>query len=151
MINWRHIPEVRLLVLGLPLQVLWETAQLPLYTVWYQKGWGYILYSVVHCTLGDLLILVISYELVALLNRNRQWVDRTILWNGLAFTALGAGYTIYSEVINVYIEKTWAYTDVMPIVPIIGIGLAPLLQWLIIPPILLWLTRLTRQQTRKSQ
>ncbi|MBI3345037.1 MAG: hypothetical protein HY028_09335 [Gammaproteobacteria bacterium] len=45
MINWRHIPEVRLLVLGLPLQVLWETAQLPLYTVWYQKGWGYILYG----------------------------------------------------------------------------------------------------------
>lgn len=151
MINWRHIPEVRLLVLGLPLQVLWETAQLPLYTVWYQKGWGYILYSIVHCTLGDLLILLISYELIALLNRNRYWIDKGVLWNGLVFTVFGAGYTIYSEVTNVYIEKTWAYTDVMPIVPIVGIGLAPLLQWLIIPPLLLWLTRLTGQQARKSQ
>ena len=151
MINWRHIPEVRLLVLGLPLQVLWETAQLPLYTVWYQKEWGYILYSIVHCTLGDLLILLISYELIALLNRNRYWIDKGVLWNGLVFTVFGAGYTIYSEVTNVYIEKTWTYADVMPIVPIVGIGLAPLLQWLIIPPLLLWLTRLTGQQARKSQ
>ena len=151
MINWRHIPEVRLLVLGLPLQVLWETAQLPLYTIWYQNGWGYILYSVVHCTLGDLLILLISYELVALLNRNRYWIDKGVQWNGLVFTVFGAGYTIYSEITNVYIEKSWAYTDTMPIVPILGIGLAPLLQWLIIPPLLLWLTRLTGQQSRKSQ
>lgn len=121
--------------------MLWETAQLPLYTVWYQKGLGYILYSVVHCTLSDLLILLISYELVALLSRNRYWVNGTIRGNGLVFTALGAGYTIYSEITNVYLEKIWAYTETMPIVPMLGVGLAPLLQWLIMPPLLLWLMR----------
>ena len=147
MLNWRHIPEVRLLALGLPLQLLWEMAQFPLYTIWHQNGWGYIIYSLVHCTLGDLLILLISYELVAVLNRSRYWVYKVALWNDLGFTALCAAYTIYSETTNVYIEKTWAYTDVMPIVPIVGIGLAPLLQWLIIPPILLLLIRLTAQQS----
>jgi hypothetical protein len=32
----------------------------------------------------------------------------------------------------------------MPLVPVVGVGLMPLLQWLLIPPVLLWLMRLTQ-------
>jgi len=32
----------------------------------------------------------------------------------------------------------WAYTDAMPRVPITGTGFMPLLQWLVIPPLVLW-------------
>lgn len=145
--TWRHLPETRLLALGLPLHLTWESAQLPLYTLWREAEWDYILYSLAHCTLGDMLILLLCYEFIVLLKRNRHWLDSTTLWNGLAFTALGAGYTVYSEITNVYLEKTWAYTEMMPRVPFIGVGLAPLLQWTIIPPLMLWLlrTRAARQ------
>lgn len=46
------------------------------------------------------------------------------------FTSLaaGAGYTIYSEWFNVDVRGSWAYTDLMPVVPVIGTTLAPLLQ-----------------------
>ena len=138
---WITIPEVQLLTLALPLQLLWEIAQFPLYTVWHEGDWGYILYGLVHCTLGDLLILLCIFWLVALFNRNRRWYLEAVLANGFLFTILGIGYTIYSEIVNVRVKGTWGYTELMPIVPVIEIGGMPFLQWVFIPPILLVLMR----------
>jgi len=39
------------------------------------------------------------------------------------------------------IKSTWGYTDLMPLIPIVDIGVTPLLQWLLIPPVLLWWMR----------
>lgn len=142
--RWRAVPEVQLTMIGLPLSLLWEVAQFPLYTVWHQNDWSYILYGLAHCTAGDVLILLVIYELVALLNRNRRWFEDNVLFNGLLFTLVGVGYTIYSEITNVRIKGTWGYTELMPIVPVIEIGGTPFLQWLLIPPILLGLMRLLR-------
>jgi len=150
--RWRNWPEVKLVMLALPLELLWETAQFPLYDVWHQNDWGYILYGLAHCTLGDLLILLILYEVIALLNRNRAWyATNSILASGLLFTLLGAGYTIYSEIMNVRVKGTWGYTELMPIVPIVDIGGMPFLQWLLVPPVLLWLMNMTNaaQQIRE--
>ncbi len=139
--NRRHFPEARLLLFALPLETLWEFAQFPLYTVWQENPWNYILYSLVHCTVGDLLILLVSYELVALLYRARDWYRKRPILNALLFTALGAAYTIYSETVNTGPAGAWDYTEHMPIVPLLGIGLTPLLQWLLIPPLLLGFLR----------
>jgi len=139
--GWRAWPETRLILVGLPLELLWETAQFPLYDVWHQNDWGYILYGLAHCTLGDVLILLATYEIVALLRRKRGWFLTHAVSGGALFTLLGAGYTVYSEIMNVRIKGTWGYTDLMPIVPGLGIGGMPLLQWLLIPPLLLWLMR----------
>lgn len=140
--GWRFVPEIQLIMLALPLELLWEIAQFPLFTVWQEGDWSYILYGLAHCTLGDLIILLIAYWLVALLSSNRYWYRVSILPSGLLFTALGVAYTIYSEIVNVRIKGTWDYTELMPIVPVINIGGMPFLQWVLIPPILLWLMRL---------
>jgi hypothetical protein len=140
--KWISIPELQLVMFGLPLELLWEVAQFPLYTVWHEGDWSYILYGLVHCTLGDLLILLIAYWLVALLNRNRYWYRSNILVNGFLFTLLGLGYTIYSEIVNVSIKGNWDYTELMPIVPVIEIGGMPFMQWVLVPPVLLWLMRM---------
>ena len=132
------IPELRLLRLALPLELLWEIAQFPLYDVWHQDKWSYILYGLAHCTLGDLLILLIAYELVALLAGGRSWYRSAPITGGLLFTLLGVVYTIYSESINVRIKGAWGYTELMPIVPLVNIGGTPFLQWLLIPSVLIW-------------
>ena len=53
----------------------------------------------------------------------------------MVFTAivLGTAYTIFSEWLNVAIRGTWSYTVAMPVLPWLGTGLTPLLQWLIVP------------------
>ncbi len=35
------LPEPRLIGLALPMELLWEVAQLPLYDVWHTSAWGY--------------------------------------------------------------------------------------------------------------
>jgi hypothetical protein len=43
---------------------------------------------------------------------------------------------------NAVTRATWAYSPLMPILPFAGIGLSPLLQWLLLP----WLSfRLARR------
>jgi len=139
--GWRNWPEVQLIMLALPLELLWEVAQFPLYDVWHQNDWGYILYGLAHCTLGDLLILLVLFEAIAFLNRNRYWYADNVLFSGVLFTAFGVGYTIFSETMNVRVKGNWGYTDLMPIVPVVDIGGMPFLQWILVPPILLWLMR----------
>ena len=53
----------------------------------------------------------------------------------IIFTAivLGVAYSIFSEWLNVEIRRTWSYTPAMPVLPFLGTGLTPLLQWLIVP------------------
>jgi len=139
--DWRSVPEIRLVVLALPLELLWEIAQFPLYTVWHEGSWSYILYGLAHCTLGDLMILLVGYWLVALSNRDRDWYLNTVLPNGFLFVMLSAVYTVFNESTNVRTE-TWGYTALMAIVPVVDIGAMPLLQWVLIPPVLLWLMRM---------
>jgi hypothetical protein len=57
--------------------------------------------------------------------------------------ALGSGlaYTIFSEWLNTEIRDSWAYTEWMPTLPLIGYGLAPFAQWLLVPPLALWWAR----------
>ena len=53
----------------------------------------------------------------------------------MVFTAiaLGAAYTVFSEWLNVEIRRSWSYAASMPVLPLLGTGLTPLLQWVIVP------------------
>ena len=141
---WEKSPEIQLLMLSLPLQLLWEIAQFPLYTVWHEGDWSYILYGLVHCTLGDLLITLSVFWFVSLLNRSRYWIFSPSFSNIIIFTALGLSYTIFSEIMNTRIIGTWGYTELMPIIPVIEVGGMPFLQWLLIPPVLIGLIQLVK-------
>ena len=143
--RWLTLPEIQLLTLALPLELLWEIAQFPLYTVWHEGGWGYILYGLVHCTLGDLIILLLVFWLVSLVKRKRYWYRAPGLSATALFTIAGAAYTVFSEIWNVRVKGTWGYTELMPVVPVIEIGGTPFLQWLLIPPVLVWLMWLYSQ------
>ena len=52
---------------------LWETAQLPLYTIWSTGTRLEILFAIIHCTAGDLLITVLAPAFAALAARIRRW------------------------------------------------------------------------------
>ena len=53
----------------------------------------------------------------------------------LTAIVLGIAYTNLSEWLNVQILRRWSYTAAMPVLPLVGTGLTPLLQWLIVPGI----------------
>lgn len=115
---------------------VWEALQLPLYTLWREADAPKLAYSVFHCTLGDVAIGVLAIAFAILILGNSAWPRERYV--PVALAAIGAGlvYTIYSEWLNVSVLKSWAYSDAMP--QAFGIGLGPVLQWLILPAVALW-------------
>jgi hypothetical protein len=116
----------------------WETLQLPLYTLWSKGTLKQQAFAVVHCTLGDAMIAGLSLLLALALFASTTWPRPSTAVVYIASLASGVGYTIYSEWLNINVRGNWAYSDLMPVVPIIGTGLTPLLQWVIVPTLALW-------------
>ncbi len=133
-------PRALRLYLGVSLvaHLGWEILQLPLYTLWSTGTLRQQAFAVVHCTLGDAMIAGLSLLLGLALFARATWpragVAR-VYWASLAF---GVGYTIYSEWLNISVRGSWAYSDLMPVMPVIRTGLAPLLQWFVVPTLALW-------------
>lgn len=120
----------------------WEIAQLPLYTIWTEGAVQQIVFAVLHCTAGDLLIASVSLLGALLLVGVPTWpADRYWPTAALAIVA-GLAYTVYSEWLNTEIRASWTYGNLMPRLPWIGTGLAPFAQWIVIPLAgIIWLRR----------
>lgn len=140
----RRLPEwplaIRRYVWGsFALHLVWEIVQLPLYTLWTTGTLSQQAFAILHCTVGDTMIAGLGLLLaLAVINRS-TWpaAGGRIIWVCVLF--LGVGYTLYSEWLNVTVRRSWAYSEWMPIIPFIGIGLSPVLQWFIVPTLVLWL------------
>lgn len=68
--------------------------------------------------------------------------------DGAVTILLSVGYTASSEWMNVAILGSWAYAPAMPTVDVAGfeLGLSPLAQWLVVPPLALYLgSQITRK------
>ena len=121
-------------VLAFALNLTWEIAHVRLYTIWTTADWPGVAWALIHCSLGDVLIALAMFALASLVLRRADW-PASRPWTGGLIVVFGAmAYTASSEWYNVYRAGNWAYTASMP--TIFGIGVSPLLQWLILPPVL---------------
>ena len=121
--------------------LLWEALQLPLYTIWTTGTAHEIAFAVVHCTGGDVLIALSALTLALIAVGTKSWPADSHRWVMLVTLALGVGYTIFSEWLNVIVRSSWTYSPLMPVVPILNVGLSPLLQWTVVPFVALCLAR----------
>lgn len=119
---------------------MWEWMQSPFYQdvsiqineiVWFR----------IHCTLVDVLIMLGSAVFIAAARRKPGWFTNPRPGDFALLTAAGVLYTAISEYVNVEILGRWAYSALMPRIPVLGSGLVPLLQWLLLPTLVLLLTR----------
>lgn len=117
--------------------LLWEFAQMPLYTLWQDKSSLKIFLFGLHCTAGDIAIASAALLSALLLVGTPDWPRRGYKKVAYLTIALGLAYTVYSEWLNVYIRKSWDYAPAMPLVPPFELGLAPLAQWIVIPSFIL--------------
>ena len=120
--------------------LVWETLQLPLYTIWTTGSAREQAFAVVHCTGGDVLIALSTLAASLLLLRCKDWPKERFGQVALLAIGFGVAYTGFSEWFNVHVRRSWAYSEWMPVLPIAGgIGLAPLLQWALVPTLAHWL------------
>lgn len=116
------------------LNLAWEIAHVRLYTIWATEGGMNVAWAVLHCTIGDVVIALAMFALTGIVLWRMDWPESRP-WIGCIIVIFGAMiFTVWSEWYNVYRAGNWGYTASMPM--LFGIGLSPLLQWLILPPVM---------------
>jgi hypothetical protein len=132
---------VRFLVVLGGLNLVWEIGQLPFYSLWHDGSWQEIGYAIAHCTAGDVLI-ALACAIAALAFIGWHWPrpGRKSAIFMLSFIAFGEAYTVFSKWLNTTVRLRWSYSDLMPVLPPLGTGVAPLLQWIAVPTLAFWLS-----------
>lgn len=145
--------RARLSAIGRYLAVLgvgnlaWEFALMPLYTLWSKGSPREIVFAAIHCTGGDIAIGGAALAGALLLFGNTAWPNARFTPVAIATVAAGFGYTVYSEHVNTA-RGAWGYSAFMPVLPGLGIGLAPMAQWVVVPLLAFAASRLpTASQT----
>ena len=128
----------RYLVASLLVHPIWEILQLPLYTIWREGSFGQIAFATLHCTVGDVMIAGLSLLVALALFGRPLWPHEGARAIWITLLILGVGYTIWSEWLNVNVRRSWAYSELMPTLPVLGTGLGPLLQWVLVPTVVLY-------------
>lgn len=125
----RYLP---LLVAG---NLVWELLQLPFYTLWLEGTPRARAFAVAHCTIGDVMIGTATLLISVMLFGRHGWPHFKHGRVLGAATFAGVAYTVFSEWVNTQVTMSWRYADSMLQVPPLGTGIAPLLQWLAVPPL----------------
>ena len=133
----RYVPALAIL------NTVWEIAQLSLYTLWEEGSLPSIAYAVLHCTLGDVAIGTLALVFALIATRAGSVPSWSLRKVGLIAVIAAVGYTVFSEWMNTVARAGWEYSALMPLLRFgeLEIGLSPLLQWVVIPPLALWLAK----------
>ena len=136
--NW---PETNVALFAFLLNLPWEIWQIPLF-----KGVASLAHwdGVIMCTraaVGDAVIALLAFWLVTATVRSRGWIRRPTAVTLGIFVAVGVVATVVLEYWATQGGGRWQYAEAMPRLPLLGTGLAPLLQWLLLPPVVVWLVR----------
>jgi hypothetical protein len=137
------LPEFNLAVFALLLNLPWEVLQAPLFEGMATAPHSAVVGACLQATLGDAVIMLLAHACVTVVTRRRRWVLAPSWREAAGFTAVGVAITAVIERLATrgHWPQSWAYSSAMPLIPGIEIGLSPLLQWMILPPIVLWFVR----------
>jgi hypothetical protein len=113
----------------------WEIAQ-----SFFYKGMQDLIKSLWHCfiaSLGDGVLVVIIFTFGSFLFRSSEWFHGLgLIENGFTIIT-GFLIAVIVEFLALHGTHAWTYTEDMPLVPLLNVGLLPVLQMMILPSIIL--------------
>ncbi len=139
---------ITITVLSFLLNFAWELIQVPLYIP--------SLYSLEHiafcalASLADVIMVLLLYLGFALIFKNPLWIQH-LKWKRIVIVILTGGTGAVLAEIRHLSLGTWAYADSMPIIPIINVGISPVLQFMILPLLIYFLSFYCLKIMRNNQ
>lgn len=130
--------ELDLLVLSFMGHFTWELLQAPLFSSLADKGHIPGILICLQATLGDLGIALAAFWVASIAGRGRDWAAYSRAIPVAVYLSTGLALTIGFEFLSTEILDRWTYAPEMPRLPLLGTGISPFLQWLIIPSLVLW-------------
>lgn len=134
-------------VLAFLLNFAWELIQIPLY-----KNAYYNVAHIAFCALAsvaDVIMVLLLYFVFALIFKNLQWIQH-LKWQRLVIVILigGAGAAL-AEIWHLS-SGNWEYADSMPIIPIANVGISPVMQFMVLPLIVYFISFLLLNNYEKN-
>ncbi|MFD2512473.1 hypothetical protein ACFSRY_01230 [Pontibacter locisalis] len=125
------------LVVGFLLNLIWENAQAPLYEG-YKGFYGHFWLCFVAAVV-DALVILLLYLLFLVYSQHLYWPLAAGFWQRLLLVIAGVLLAVWFEKWALNVEQ-WGYAEAMPIIPILDIGLLPVLQLMFLPFATFWVS-----------
>lgn len=139
-------PEANFLLFSYLFNFVWEMWQMPFYEGMKTLDYMSIIRSCTQASLGDGVISMVAYWSAAATAGSRNWIHAMTVAALTTYLVAGLVITIGMEWLATEILDRWQYASNMPELPLLGTGLLPILQWVVLPPLILWVVR---RQTRR--
>jgi hypothetical protein len=125
---------VHVYVIAVAFNYPWELAQSALFTPASHKGNVWL--NCFIASLGDGVMVLLLLALGWLAFERRDWFvhPRPHVYGALAAAGLVLGGAV--EWVAVHVLERWTYTDAMPRVPVLEIGVVPILQMVLLPALI---------------
>jgi hypothetical protein len=133
-----NLPELNLALFAFLLNFVWEMLQIPFFRGMTQAPHWDALLICLQATLGDVGVALAAFWTIAWLGRDRHWPTRPRPAQIAAFALVGILITTALEWLATQVWSLWSYSGLMPMIPFLGVGLVPLLQWIVLPPLIIW-------------
>lgn len=135
MSGWHRWPLLlRLFVISVALNYAWEMGQAFLYV-----GMDYSAATWRHCfvaSLGDGVLVGIIHFSGRMVMGGSEWFVRPGIKAYAIMATSGLLIGILVEWVAVHWLARWAYTEAMPLIPMLDVGWVPVLQMLLLPPLI---------------
>lgn len=132
-------PFITLTIAAFSLHLIWENTQAPLFGGFASFGqhfpmcfWG---------TLGDVVFTLLVYAGIGLLKGNFNWATQLNKKDVFVLAVIGFFWAVGIEYRALLLGR-WSYTNAMPIIPYLRVGLAPIIQMTILLPLSFYLVKL---------
>ena len=130
-------PVVAVFAVAVALNYVWEAAQAFLFV-----GMGSVQSIWWHCfvaSLGDGIILWIIQLAGWVVFGQVDWFAHPGRARTGLMLGLGLAIAVLVEWVAVHWLQRWAYTEQMPVIPGLEIGVTPVVQMLLLPPLIFWI------------
>lgn len=130
-------PELTIAFFSFVFHFVWEMLQVPTYEgMSTMEHWAGILVCT-QATIGDVGFALTAFWITATFRRSRRWILSPSVGDVLLFLAVGLVLTIAFEYYYVEVTHRWTYAAWMPLLPPLGTGLSPFIQWILVPLLVL--------------
>lgn len=141
-------PEACLFLFAFLLNFVYEVWQAPYYSFYNNPSLADKIRDLTHCSFGDAVIILVCHWGVSAIHasatnrsifHSRYWLIHPSRRLTVLFTSLGVLMTLAIETYRVNVSKVYGVQIFA--VPFLGMSFLAVLQWIILPPVILYLAR----------
>jgi hypothetical protein len=131
--------------IGFLTNLVWEVAQAPLYGGFISFSRNFFMCFI--ASIVDAVTILLIYMGFAAYYRDLKWLNRFSWKDVVLVMAVGFLIAVIYEKWAFALDL-WSYTPRMPMVPAIEVGLLPVLQMMLLPPLTFYLTKVIVERNR---